>query len=580
MSDRRWLRHGVRIGTTEYRRTLRGLRQDSLRLFLVGGAVLAVLAVTAFLVLLMRLFLADLEPTPLPAMLAGLTVPFWGTIVYLYAARALSRTGRIDAESLMLTTTSTRAVVTGLVIAELLRGATYLALPTIILAGAFAATVGAPLSVLSIPLAVTALLASAGIVGYTLGLAGATLVSTSPFIARYKTPLGIGLAVLLMGPIFALSSGRIDFAVLASVPIAWYTDLLVVGSPIQPSLLRALGAIGVTIALVGLAGAAVDRLAGIYWYSDPITGTITGVESTSPPEAVSPLEAALRPIPLSLVLSKTPSRTVAARALIQTLRNPGKLSFVLLPVIVAAPTIVNAFGSGIGWEILLAVCFVGIPWFSGVAFGLNPLGDEGDVLPVTLTTTVSGRTFVRGLAILGFSVGSMLLLLTGLVFGLFSPFNTTDLTAALLLAAALLWCSVLLAPAAGVRFPRFSTVSAGRTQNILPPSLTASTLHGIIVFGFGLFGALSWFLPEGTRSIIAGFFSTVLSLLLVWVAERGVGLVEPVLTTVRTIGSGVGNLAPGVIQLGGYGGAIGGLVLLGVTSYWYVISRFESYQIS
>jgi len=100
------------------------------------------------------------------------------------------------------------------------------------------------------------------------------------------------------------------------------------------------------------------------------------------------------------------------------------------------------------------------------------------------------------------------------------------------------------------------------------------------VFGFGLFGALSWFLPEGTRSIIAGFFSTVLSLPLVWVAERGVGLVEPVLTTVRTIGSGVGNLAPGVIQLGGYGGAIGGLVLLGVTSYWYVISRFESYQIS
>jgi len=196
----------------------------------------------------------------------------------------------------MLTTTSTRAVVTGLVIAELLRGATYLALPTIILAGAFAATVGAPLSVLCIPLAVTTLLASAGIVGYTLGLAGATLVSTSPFIARYKTPLGIGLAVLLMGPIFALSSGRIDFAVLASVPIAWYTDLLVVGSPIQPSLLRALGAIGVTIALVGLAGAAVDRLAGIYWYSDPITGTITGVESTSPPEAVSPLEAALRPI--------------------------------------------------------------------------------------------------------------------------------------------------------------------------------------------------------------------------------------------------------------------------------------------
>jgi len=249
-----------------------------------------------------------------------------------------------------------------------------------------------------------------------------------------------------MGPIFALSSGRIDFAVLASVPIAWYTDLLVVGSPIQPSLLRALGAIGVTIALVGLAGAAVDRLAGIYWYSDPITGTITGVESTSPPEAVSPLEAALRPIPLSLVLSKTPSRTVAARALIQTLRNPGKLSFVLPPAIGSTDNR-ECFRFRIGWEILLGGMFCRYsPGLGGVAFGLNPLGDEGDVLPVTLTTTVSGRTFVRGLAIPGFSVGSMLLLLYRTRFGLFSPFNTTDLTAALLLAAALLWCSVLLAP--------------------------------------------------------------------------------------------------------------------------------------
>jgi len=94
MSDRRWLRHGVRIGTTEYRRTLRGLRQDSLRLFLVGGAVLAVLAVTAFLVLLMRLFLADLEPTPLPAMLAGLTVPFWGrSFIYMPLERSPGRDG-------------------------------------------------------------------------------------------------------------------------------------------------------------------------------------------------------------------------------------------------------------------------------------------------------------------------------------------------------------------------------------------------------------------------------------------------------------------------------------------------------
>jgi len=122
------------------------------------------------------------------------------------------------------------------------------------------------------------------------------------------------------------------------------------------------------------------------------------------------------------------------------------------------------------WRYVLSV----FPGFSGVAFGLNPLGDEGDVLPVTLTTTVSGRTFVRAWQSSA-SLSAACSYSYRTRFGLFSPFNTTDLTAALLLAAALLWCSVLLAPAAGVRFPRFSTVSAGRAQNILPPSLTAST---------------------------------------------------------------------------------------------------------
>jgi len=43
----------------------------------------------------MRLFLADLEPTPLPAMLAGLTVPFWGrSFIYMPLERSPDGTDR------------------------------------------------------------------------------------------------------------------------------------------------------------------------------------------------------------------------------------------------------------------------------------------------------------------------------------------------------------------------------------------------------------------------------------------------------------------------------------------------------
>ncbi len=52
------------------------------------------------------------------------------------------------------------------------------------------------------------------------------------------------------------------------------------------------------------------------------------------------------------------------------------------------------------------------------------------------------------------------------------------------------------------------------------------------------------------------------------------------LAGVRGIGTGIADLSLGVIQLGGYGGAIVALVLLGATSYVYAIRRFETYQIS
>ncbi|PSQ49677.1 hypothetical protein BRD12_05315, partial [Halobacteriales archaeon SW_12_67_38] len=42
-----------------------------------------------------------------------------------------------------------------------------------------------------------------------------------------------------------------------------------------------------------------------------------------------------------------------------------------------------------------------VPWLAGATFGLNPFGDEGAVLPATLTGAISGGAFVRGLALVG-----------------------------------------------------------------------------------------------------------------------------------------------------------------------------------
>jgi len=102
------------------------------------------------------------------------------------------------------------------------------------------------------------------------------------------------------------------------------------------------------------------------------------VESRSnpPDHYVSSVQRHCGSTPLSLVLSKTPEPDRRSQTTHQTLRNPGKLIVhVLLPAIVDGTDNRECFFRfRTRLEIDLAVCFVGIPWFSGVAFGLNPLG--------------------------------------------------------------------------------------------------------------------------------------------------------------------------------------------------------------
>jgi len=205
------------------------------------------------------------------------------------------------------------------------------------------------------------------------------------------------------------------------------------------------------------------------------------VESTSrrPFRFLKPLR--LHPV-VARVLSKTP-RPSQPGALIQTLS--GTLFTIVPPTgHRGSPTIVNAFGSGVGWGNPLGGMFCRYSWFRASPSGSDPLGDEGDVcFTVTLTTTVSGRTFVRGLQLLG-SVGSMLLLLYRTRFGLFSPFNTTGSRQHCWQPPSCGVFCIACLPQPEPGFPGLAVVSAGRAQNIPPAELDGEYIHGIIVFGF------------------------------------------------------------------------------------------------
>lgn len=532
MTEMRWFQHSLRIAVVEYRRTVRSLWESKGQFaFLCIGIVVMSLA-SLGVSLLLVVFSPSIDSLTIHASNRGYFGMFWLFETYVVAQKVITDRSRIDAEEVILTTISARSVAGGLIVAETLRVASYIGVPAVIITGAIVYTFHTPLSVVFVPLAVTLYVLSSVTAGYVVGFLGALLLVRSEFVARYKTIIGTilvtilmgGYVVILSGPAYGLGDYR---GLLAWLPVSWYIDLAAVGSPIALSWTNVAGVLITTMVILVGGGYAIERLTTALWFDDPVNVDEETAPSTTTVTGDDALTSALRPLRIPSGFDM-PTHRVAQTTLVRTWRNPSKLTFLMLPVFIAGGLFIQSARLGLVFELAPVIAAIAIPWLAGAAFGLNPLGDEKRVLPTTLTTSLTGKQFVDGITIPGRLIGFPVLVVLLLGANIVGSHSLLEGMGLLALGAVLLFTSVQFAPLVGMWFPRFSAINVRESREVVPPSLTASTIHAIVTLGIGGIAAASLLAPESVQAALQLIVGIVVpfqfELPVMWVRIGGFGI--------------------------------------------------------
>ena len=581
MAEPNWLRHARRTGVFEYRRSVRAIREDTGRLVLLAGSVLLPTLLLGGMAALFAPVLRENVPAgqTIPPTLRGGATLFWLFGVFLLAQRAASVHSEPVAAPFVLTTVSPRTAVAGGVVAESLRVLTYV-LPTatlVTVVGAYA--FASPAALLTVPLVGCLFVVSAVVAGRLAGYTAAWLVARVPFVARHRTALSGVVAVVFFGAYMLFQLPTIPYslepAVLGAVPLGWIVDVLAFGTPIVGSPVHAAGGLLTVAAVLAAGGWATERVAASLWFGDEVDPTDDGDAPTSVGERSSTgaLERAIGPLTVPLVTG--PTRQVARWTLLRARREPQRLNFLMVPVFGGVSGLVSMLLQGsVSLSALGPAVALLAGWVGGAAFALNPLGDEGPVLPMTLTA-VSGRTYVRGLiapATLAVPIVAVLTLAASLGGG-YAPASALALAFAGCLLTAV---GAALAPAVGMWFPRYSAIRIGNSDDVRPPRLLAGTLHGALVFVPGAVLVGTVVAPAVVRLVASGVGVVPGALLGIVAGESG-----PLATLAGgfdAVGATVRSLPPSVVQIGAGLLLVAGGVLAGWIGYREAVRRFDEHE--
>ncbi|MFB6283193.1 MAG: hypothetical protein ABEK59_04565 [Halobacteria archaeon] len=585
MAEPGWILHSFEIGVFEFRRSLRNLVQNRIQFFTLAFMVLlASLMAGSVGVVLLDTFGGS---SRLPDMARTGAATLWISTVFVVTQRVASMRPNIDAENMVLTTVSVRTAVTGLYIAEWLRILSFFALPTIVGAAVFVHVLGDLFAVVSIPVTVIAFTLTAVVVGSVLGYFIARLIATKKFFAKYRLWLRILVVAVVVG-VFAIPEytgfSFLDLELMGYLPFGWFADLALAGSTLSGSMVLALAVLAGSVAAVVLGIAVLERQAGILWYSDPISfGDDTPVEDQGgdgirSPEESNPLEEAVRPLKMLGSRSK-PSKRTAEWAVLRTRRDPRRLSYLFIPLIVFGNFLLQPSNSHVSPSgVLVPVAVVGLPWLAGSLFGLNPYGDEGSTLPVT-ALAVSGVKYVRGLVLPSLNVGIPLVLVGTFVTAIVSDLSIVQDFLLFCVGILLVAVSATVAPAVGMVFPRYDSMSLGRSTEVLPPRMLAVGIHALALGVPGLLLAalvakpgLGVFAVAGILGYIPSFFLNLVS--------RYVGFGSGIAGWFQEIGGFIESLDTVVVQLGfGVPLYLGGIAI-GYLGYRYAVRNFDDVRMS
>ena len=589
MAESDWVQHSLSIGVFEFRRTVRDLWQDKARfIFTALVGIIPSLMFAAFIVVFAD-SIREFDSLVVSRQLRGTVALFWLFAVFIITQRVVSARTHIEAEPLMLTTVSARTVAGGLLVAETLRVLAYFGLPILVLTGTGIFLFGSPTSLVLVPAAALLFTASAVVTGSMGGYAVAWLVATSRFVARHKTILGSVASLIAMGGYFLFfypQIGGVSQASLAWLPVGWFADLAVVGTPLMGSALRSAGAVLGSVVFLVIGGAIVERETVALWFTEPVsvdagesTRESAGAESggSMQPSHRDALAAAVKPLVVPRIVS-TPARHVAEWALLRTRRDPNRLTFLLIPVFAIGSSLVSSgFQSGSLRAFAAPVCAVLLSWLAGALFAMNPFGDEGAVLPVTLTA-VSGKQYVRGLMVPGLVLGLPAVIIVTSIAGMFSPYTVTEQVGLVVLGVYLTCVSVAITPAVGMALPRFSAISVGQSREVLPPRMSAALVHMALILVPGALLTMLVIIPRIARGVLAVLFGSLPAFLLELLTDSTGDLFSTAATRFNDVGRVIRTAEIGHLQI-----VVGGILLISgvlvlVLLYRHAVHRFERYS--
>ncbi|WP_135805384.1 hypothetical protein [Halorussus marinus] len=580
MAEPGWPRHALDVGLFEFRRSVRAIWADKARFALMSlGVVIPSASLGAFVVVFADA-IRGVDALALPAQLRGTVALFWLFGVFVVGQRVASARTRVDAEPLMLTTVSARTIAAGLAIAETLRIFAYLGLPVLVATGAAVYLFESVASLVAVPAAALLFTATAVVVGSTAGYAVALLVATSRFVARHKTVLGSAASLGAMGLYFLFlypELGGVSQAWLAWLPVGWFVDLAAVGTPLVGSQTRTLVVLPASLAILAAGGVAVERTAVSLWFTDPVSveeseGPAPETSGASRPDA---LAAAVAPLAIPRAVS-VPVRRVGEWALLRTRRDPNRLTFLFLPVLAVGSAIISSgLQSGAIGALLAPIAAVVVPWLAGALFAMNPFGDEGAVLPVTLTA-VSGRQFVRGLMVPGAVYGLPIAVVATGAATLASPYGLAERAGLVALAAYATCVSVAVAPAIGMALPRFSAISVGQSRDVLPPRMTAVIAHiAVTALPAGWLAALV-VAPRIARAALAVVFGFLPAVVLGLASRSSDGALAAAGEQFREVAAQIQAIGLDQLWLVGAAVAVAGAVVAALL-YANAVRRFDGY---
>ncbi|WP_254841042.1 hypothetical protein [Natronomonas marina] len=523
MNLRRDLRDGARIGRAEATRSVR--RQLGSTRRVVGMAVAVLFLGGNFLFALPAVYALGRTAeslSALPYLGGSLTLVPVGLLL-LAGLRTLERIAASDQEALLLTTVHHRAVVVGLVLAELFRLAAWFGPPLVALLVAFALGVGSASLPFAAPVVAVPVVAWTAVWGYALGLAVLRALRRLPGVRRVLKVVGvvamIGLIVAsqFVGPYLVEGDVSLESILdtLAFAPLVDYVALAFVGTrlggPITPAAVGVLAALVVSTPL-GLAVA--TRQASSLWFTDVHRSSDTSAAPTSSGDFTAPRPFAWRK-----------SGRIAWGLLVRGIRNPGELSHLVMVLFFIGPlatTVVQSSGDALG--ALVAGTGVGLgTYLAGATFGLNPLGEDRPQLPLLLLTPTTPATLVRGRVLAGLAVGVPVAVLVSLASLALGSAPTTAVALAAV-GAAMCLAAALFAVGLGATYPVYTERKFWGTETVVPSML--------VMFGY-IF-------------VVGG--GTVVGLVTTWFAVTG----NLTLTPVSGVGIGVYLLLTVGISYGAY----------------------------